>query len=161
MGIYHRDLKLQNVVYLPEQRTAKIIDFGMATCFPNPEGGMVGSPMFMSPQVLSNVKYSHKCDIWSLGVIFYCMVCRSSPYGDQTSPKAILEQMALIRKQGVSFPYQLYLSQPCRQVIEGCLQYDEKNRMEIDKLLTLPFFSEMEVPEEALDYYEPNTTFRP
>jgi len=34
MGIYHRDLKLQNVVYLSLQKKAKIIDFGMATCFP-------------------------------------------------------------------------------------------------------------------------------
>jgi len=80
MGIYHRDLKLQNVVYLYKERKAKIIDFGMATCFPNPEG-VVGSPMFMSPQVLSNLKYSHKCDIWSLGIIFYCMIFRGSPYG--------------------------------------------------------------------------------
>lgn len=89
MNIYHRDLKLQNVVYLEQQRKAKIIDFGMATCFANPEG-MVGSPMFMSPQVLGSAKYTHMCDIWSLGVVFYCMVFRTSPYGETTHPKVIL-----------------------------------------------------------------------
>lgn len=89
MGIYHRDLKLQNVVYIPKEKIAKIIDFGMATCFPDPEG-VVGSPMFMSPQVLSNQKYTYKCDIWSLGIIFYCMIFRSSPYGDATNPKNII-----------------------------------------------------------------------
>ena len=92
MGIYHRDLKLQNIVYLPEEGKAKIIEFGMATCFPNPEG-VVGSPMFMSPQVLNSQKYTKMCDIWSLGIIFYCMVLRSSPYGDTTNPKVILEKM--------------------------------------------------------------------
>lgn len=92
MDIYHRDLKLQNVVYLPEEERAKIIDFGMATCFPNPEG-MVGSPMFMSPQVLGCQKYTRKCDVWSLGIIFYCMIFRLSPYGDTTNPKVILEKM--------------------------------------------------------------------
>jgi serine/threonine protein kinase len=97
MGIYHRDLKLQNIVYSYKQRKAKIIDFGMATCFPNPEG-MVGSPMFMSPQVLSNSKYTYKCDIWSLGILFYCMVFRSSPYGENTTAKCILEKMAQIKK---------------------------------------------------------------
>ena len=61
----------------------------MATCFPNPEG-MVGSPMFMSPQVLGCQKYTRKCDIWSLGIIFYCMIFRLSPYGDTTNPKLIL-----------------------------------------------------------------------
>jgi len=35
-GIYHRDLKLQNVLYLYKERRAKIIDFGMATCFGSP-----------------------------------------------------------------------------------------------------------------------------
>lgn len=61
----------------------------MATCFANPEG-VVGSPMFMSPQVLNNQKYTYKCDIWSLGIIFYCMVFRGSPYSDENTPKAIL-----------------------------------------------------------------------
>lgn len=61
----------------------------MATCFPNPEG-IVGSPMFMSPQVLGNQKYSHKCDIWSLGIIFYCMVYRTSPYSNDKTAKDIL-----------------------------------------------------------------------
>ena len=64
----------------------------MATCFPNPEG-VVGSPMFMSPQVLNSLKYTKMCDIWSLGIIFYCMIFRSSPYGDTTNPKVIMEKM--------------------------------------------------------------------
>ena len=51
---------------------------------------LVGSPMFMSPQVLGNQKYTKKCDIWSLGIIFYCMIFRNSPYGDTSNPKIIL-----------------------------------------------------------------------
>ena len=122
MGIYHRDLKLQNVVYLAEQRRAKIIDFGMATCFPEPEG-VVGSPMFMSPQVLGNSKYTHKCDIWSLGIIFFCMVFRTSPYGDTVNTKLILEKMKKFKSEGIPFPHDVYISSHCKQVIAACLQY--------------------------------------
>jgi serine/threonine protein kinase len=122
MGIYHRDLKLQNIVYLPEERRAKVIDFGMATCFPNPEG-VVGSPMFMSPQVLGSQKYTHKCDTWSLGIIFYCMIFRGSPYEDHTTPKAILDKMKSFRDQGVPYPPESFISGPCREVINACLQY--------------------------------------
>ena len=31
--ILHRDLKMQNILYVPDQRKAKIIDFGLATTF--------------------------------------------------------------------------------------------------------------------------------
>ena len=116
MGIYHRDLKLQNIVYLPQEKRAKVIDFGMATCFPNPEG-VVGSPMFMSPQVLGSQKYTHKCDTWSLGIIFYCMVFRTSPYDDHTTPKAILDKMKSFRDHGVPYPNDAFISKPCREVL--------------------------------------------
>lgn len=32
---------------------------------------MVGTPLYMSYQILTGVPYSSKCDIWSLGFIFY------------------------------------------------------------------------------------------
>jgi len=34
----------------------------------------VGTPLYMSPQILSHEKYSSKCDIWSLGMVFYRML---------------------------------------------------------------------------------------
>ena len=34
--IMHRDLKLQNILYNPEKKKAKVIDFGLAICFPDP-----------------------------------------------------------------------------------------------------------------------------
>jgi serine/threonine protein kinase len=152
MGIYHRDLKLQNIVYLPDERRAKVIDFGMATCFPNPEG-VVGSPMFMSPQVLGSQKYSHKCDTWSLGIIFYCMIFRSSPYDDHNTPKAILEKMRVFRDNGLPYPPEAFISKGCREVIDACLQFEEKDRLEIGQILQLKFFQEVEIPERALEYY--------
>ena len=120
----------------------------------------MGSPMFMSPQVLGSQKYTHKCDTWSLGIIFYCMVFRTSPYDDHTTPKAILDKMKSFRDHGVPYPTDAFLSKPCREVIEACLQFEERDRKDIDRILELQFFEEMEIPERALEYYEPNTSFR-
>jgi serine/threonine protein kinase len=32
---------------------------------------LVGTPLYMSPEILNNQKYSSKTDVWSLGFIFY------------------------------------------------------------------------------------------
>lgn len=80
--------------------------------------------MFMSPQVLGNQKYTHKCDTWSLGIIFYCMIFRSSPYEDRTTSKEILEKMKGIKSFGVTFPEDVYISKYCQEVISACLKYD-------------------------------------
>lgn len=71
-GIVHRDLKPANI--LLRRGLAKLADFGMAKYVSN-EGLLlrshVGTPYYMAPQLLQRIEYSRKCDIWSLGVIFY------------------------------------------------------------------------------------------
>jgi serine/threonine protein kinase len=44
-------------------------------------GTKVGSPLYMSPQVLGEERYTIKCDMWSLGIIFYEMLFQSLPFG--------------------------------------------------------------------------------
>ncbi len=51
LGIYHRDLKLQNILYIPNE-CAKIIDFGMANLISNSTDSFFGTPLFMPPQMI-------------------------------------------------------------------------------------------------------------
>jgi len=40
----------------------------------------VGTPLFMSPQVFKNKKYSYKVDIWSTGAILYNLITGETPF---------------------------------------------------------------------------------
>ena len=84
-GICHRDLKLENLLYLnegdEENNPIKVIDFGMGEKFDNKNKMKmkVGSAYYMAPEVLKG-KYTEKCDIWSAGVILYILLTGNPPF---------------------------------------------------------------------------------
>jgi serine/threonine-protein kinase ULK/ATG1 len=51
----------------------------------------VGTPIYMSPQVLLGDPYTIKCDVWSLGVVFYRMLYNIYPW-EKTDNIIILMQ---------------------------------------------------------------------
>ena len=81
-SIMHRDLKPENIIYHNEKIT--LIDFGFACRISKSDDKLlkerVGTPIYMSPEIMSKRKYNSKSDIWSLGVILYEMVHGYPPY---------------------------------------------------------------------------------
>mmetsp|Transcript_36250 Transcript_36250/g.53154 ORF Transcript_36250/g.53154 Transcript_36250/m.53154 type:complete len:560 (-) Transcript_36250:497-2176(-) len=86
-NIVHRDLKPENFLFLTEADDSpiKIIDFGLSRHDNHNFGIMktkVGTPYYVAPEVLRR-EYTKSCDIWSIGVISYILLCGYPPfYGD-------------------------------------------------------------------------------
>lgn len=82
-NIVHRDLKPENLLIDKEEVNPKIkiIDFGTSQHF-TPDQSMsqkFGTPYYIAPEVLKK-NYTSKCDIWSIGVILYILLCGYPPF---------------------------------------------------------------------------------
>jgi len=112
-GIAHRDLKPENFLLkeknLPVgQSTVKVIDFGIAKSFQHKPCGkgadspcmktLAGTAYYIAPEVLGG-NYSEKCDVWSIGVILYILLCGSPPFAGETDQEIMLS----VRTGRISF----------------------------------------------------------
>jgi serine/threonine-protein kinase ULK/ATG1 len=70
----------------------KIADFGFAkrnATQKTMNETTVGSPLYMSLQLLKGEPYSSKCDVWGLGLIFYQLLHNKTPWTAKTAYELI------------------------------------------------------------------------
>jgi len=151
--ILHRDLKSQNI-FLTKNGLIKLGDFGIAKCLNftlEKARTVVGTPYYLSPEIVENKPYSFKSDIWSLGVLLYEMVCLKMPFDASSLPMLYVK---IIR--GAYNPVPNCFTKDLRSLLNNLLSVDSEKRPGINDILRMPyvknrirnFLSEMEYNNE-------------
>ncbi|CAD8075600.1 unnamed protein product [Paramecium sonneborni] len=146
-NIVHRDIKLQNILFLDAQNgnSLKIADFGLS-CFKqqipyyNPR---CGTPGYTAPEVFSQqCTYDEKVDIYSAGIILYNMLTLKNPFGNSKNIQDII-------KRNISGLYDethlvnVKINNPLGyDLLIKMLQKDARNRPSARECLSHPYFNQ-------------------
>jgi CheY-like chemotaxis protein len=82
-GIIHRDIKLKNILYEYKTKSIKITDFGIAKMLDSAsqtrDGFVMGTPLYIAPELLYGEYASFSSDIYSYGATIYHFVTGTPP----------------------------------------------------------------------------------
>uniref|UniRef100_A0A8C9YX10 Serine/threonine kinase 33 n=1 Tax=Sander lucioperca TaxID=283035 RepID=A0A8C9YX10_SANLU len=149
--IVHRDLKLENILVqndLDEDDNGriniKVTDFGLSV----KTGGVgienmmteaCGTLIYMAPEMMSGRGYSQWCDVWSIGVVMYMLLCGEPPFVSKTKANLLKE----IMNKEVKFTQPIWatVSDAAKNLLTCLLKADPAYRMSANQLLENPWIT--------------------
>ena len=79
----------------------------------------VGTPLYMSPEVLNSNFYSRKSDIWSLGIVFYEILQGRPPWEPRNE-----KELRDILKEKKDLIFRIAIRDELETIIKGCLSHE-------------------------------------
>lgn len=144
-SIYHRDIKPENIM-LDETGMLKLIDWELCS-FKRFSSRRVGTVEYMSEEVNNGELYDCiKSDIWSLGVVIFCLASGVRPY-ESINPDSCDEWVtAIYEKKWIKFWHSHEhkrnfpsLSYDFKFCIEMMLKQEPEERSNLEDIMTSSF----------------------
>ncbi|XP_036075267.1 MAP kinase-activated protein kinase 3 isoform X1 [Rousettus aegyptiacus] len=155
-NIAHRDVKPENLLYTSKGKDSvlKLTDFGFAKeTTQNALQTPCYTPYYVAPEVLGPEKYDKSCDMWSLGVIMYILLCGFPPFYSNTGQAISPGMKRRIRLGQYGFPNPEWseVSEDAKQLIRLLLKTDPTERLTIAQFMNHPWINQsMVVPQTPL-----------
>jgi len=138
--VVHRDIKPANLIFHGDQ--LKICDLGFAKIVDDDQAEntntILGTPLYMSPQLLKCDKYTNKCDIWALAFVLYQMFYFPKTPWSGTSQIKLLDN---IQKEPLTFPSSIKISDETKDLLKKMLAFDEESRLSWSDLFKHPLIT--------------------
>ena len=134
----HRDIKAGNIL-LSDEGVVKLGDFGVSAQLTNSiskKVSKIGTPYWMSPEVISQKSYDSKCDIWSLGITCIELAEGEPPYSEVRT-FLVMKKILNNPPKGLTNP-ELW-SDDFNDFVEKCLIFNPAERPTAAQLLNHSF----------------------
>jgi NIMA (never in mitosis gene a)-related kinase len=137
-NVLHRDLKSQNIFLTDNGTVVKVGDFGISRVMATGQLAKtrVGTPYYMSPEIMQGEEYNHKSDIWSLGCVLYELTTLRHPFTGSN-----LQDLARKISRGKYTPPPATYSPQLHSLIADMLSRDPAKRPDIEQILSRPILA--------------------
>jgi serine/threonine protein kinase len=128
-GVFHRDLKLENLLYC-EESGIKLADFGLMkikrTSRDTQAGVLLGTAQYLPPEYIRSNRYDARSDLYCVGLLLFEMVSGTrwlSKFSGNDSINYLVERNFVV-------PYELPLTVPRKyhRIIDKAIKPDAKRR---------------------------------
>jgi calcium-dependent protein kinase len=146
--VAHRDLKPENMLIANNSDNdpstpIKLADFGLSADISQDPlmHEPCGTPEYVAPEVVTQFKagYNKSCDVWSLGVIMYILLCGYAPFWGKNAS----EILRRVKKGSVDYPSRewSHISKEGRDLLKSMLQLSPSARPTPTAILENPWMS--------------------